>query len=294
MGTLVVNYDVEVFDPARAYITRDFLNAAEKMHRETKAPCGMFVCGKTLELHADAIRRLAEDPLFDFQSHSYAHSMLKSNLRWQEGRHVGNPNAGKVTVMRGASLDQVRDEVAKTRQLLDDLLGVENIGVAFPGGTYMGLLDRPELLETLWSLGIRYVHGYHFHRKMPPLEAEDIVQPFLYSDVEQSRGYTLADGEPEIADTLAEILEFPLGIADSMWQDEYGYDAYEAYLNAVRTTIDVVARDNLVMRYTQHDWTTMKGDPDMGYTRAIIEYAQKKGLEVVTSTEYYHHRVRQK
>jgi len=254
----------------------------------------MFVCGKTLELHSDTFRRLSGDALFDFQSHTYTHSSLKTNVRWLEERHLGNPNAGKVKITRGAGLGHVREEVAKTKELLSELLGVDNIGLACPGGAYMGLLDRPELLEALWGLGIRYVHGYHFHRKVPPLDVKDIIQPFWYSDVEQSRGYALGVGEPEIPNALPEILEFPLGIADTLWKDVYGYDANEEYLNAVTATIDVVARENLVMRYTQHDWATIKGDPTMQYTRAIIEYAQKRGVEIVTPTEYYHRAARHK
>ena len=294
MGTIVLNYDVEVYDRSRAHITRDFLAAAEKVHRETGAQCGLFVCGKTLELHEDAFRRLSGNGLFDFQSHTYAHSALKSSVRWEAGRAAGDPNAGRVEVVRGASLNQVRAEVGKTSQLLDEVLGVENIGLACPMGCYLGLLDRPELIETLWGLGIRYVHGYYHQRKPAPLDAEDIISPFWYSAVGQSRGYILPEGEPSVADALPEILEFPLGVADTLWKEMYGYDANEEYVNAVKATIDVVAREDLVMRYTQHDWSTVRNDPTMQHTRAIIDYAQRKGVELVSSTEYYHRALRQK
>ena len=301
LSTILFSYDVEVCDPARAHITREFLAAAARVHAEADTPCTMFVCGKTLEMNDDAFRRLAGDPLYDFQSHTYLHSMVKTAVQWYKGEHVGDPNRAQVLVYRGASAERLRDEVARTKRLLADIVGSDNIGLRSPCGCYFGLLDRPELLEMLWDLGIRYVSTYHHrsedfeHWDVLPPHPEEIIQPFWYSQIAQKPGQ-LPAGEPPLEDHLPDMLEFPLlgAVVDCTWKDKYGYDAYEQYLNSTKVVLDVVARENLVLSYVQHDWSSVKGDPEMAYTQAIIRYAQERGLEITPHTEFYRRLARQR
>ena len=295
MSTMLFGYDVEVCDPAEAEVTRQFLRIADRIHKETGAPCTLFVCGRTLENSPDAFRELQQDARYDFQSHMYAHSLIRPDVQWHEGRHVGDPHLGRVSITRAASLEQVRAELARTKELLAEILGTQNLGLRAPTGSYMGLLDRPEVLDILWELGMRYVSSYHLHVqdfrhwKLAPVEPQDIIQPFWYGRVNQQRGYHLADGESDLPSHLPDILEFPLlGAAiDCVWKDVYGYDAYDEYLKAVKLMIDVIARQNLVLTYVQHDRSSIRGDPTMAYTRAIIEYAQEKGVQLTTHTAYY-------
>jgi peptidoglycan/xylan/chitin deacetylase (PgdA/CDA1 family) len=295
VATILFGYDVEICDPARAHLTREFLVTAEKVHRETGAPCTMFLCGKTLEMSQEAFRELADHPLIEFQSHTYAHSLLKTDVQWIGGRQIGDPKAGKVRILRGASVEQIRAEVRKTKELLKEILGVDNTGLRAPTGCYMGLFDRPELLDIFQDLGIQYTSCYHLspedflHWQVHPLDVEKVVQPFWYSQVAQLRGYAPAPGEAELPPTLPHILEFPVhaGAIDCVWKDMFGYDAYGAYLNSIKVIIDIVARENLVLSYAQHDWSSIKGDPEMDTTRAILEYAQQKGVEVLTHGAFY-------
>ena len=296
MSTILFGYDVELCDPAEAEVTRQFLRIADRIHKETGTPCTLFVCGRTLENSPDAFRELQQDARYDLQSHMYAHSLIRPDVQWHEGRHVGDPNLGQVSITRAASLEQVRAELARTKELLAEVLGTQNLGLRAPTGSYMGLLDRPEVLDILWELGIRYVSSYHLHVqdfrhwKLAPVEPQDIIQPFWYGQVKQQLGYHLADGEADLPPHLPDILEFPLlGAAiDCVWKDVYGYDSYDEYLKAAKLIIDVIARENLVLTYVQHDWSSIRGDPTMAHTRAIIEYAQEKGVQLTTHTAYYH------
>lgn len=74
-GTFLIGYDVESGDPA---VTGAFLRREPAIHEATGVPATFFLCGLTIERNLEALRPLADHPLFDFQQHTYSHVLLKS------------------------------------------------------------------------------------------------------------------------------------------------------------------------------------------------------------------------
>lgn len=268
MATLLIGYDVEVQDP-KGEETRSFLKIAPQIHLDLNAPCTFFACGKTLENNAREFQEVRDKygDLIDFQQHTYSHRLLKTNVQQHED--------GRITIARGGSSEQIEEEVSKTSNLLKNLLGVNCLGLTAPTGCYMGLMDRPDILEVLHRLGIRFTRTYHLHKedflhwKLSTMPFE--IQPFWY--------------EPQ---GFPDILEFPLqGYIDCVWKDIHGYNKTEEYLNLVKTGIDYIVEKDLSWSYAQHDWSSIKGDPKMAVTRATIEYALKKGVKIISYLDYY-------
>ena len=106
-GTFLIGYDVESGNPD---VTRPFLRRVQQIHEETGVPATFFLCGRTVEKNVDALRPLAADPLFDFQQHTYNHVLLKTVC-------IEDPQEG-MRFFRGGTLDQIRDEVQRTSDLL--------------------------------------------------------------------------------------------------------------------------------------------------------------------------------
>jgi len=269
MATLLIGYDVEVQDPKRWEETRSFLKVAPQIHQDLKAPCTFFICGKTLENNVREFQKVRDKygDLIDFQQHTYSHVLLKTDVQCHED--------GRITIIKGGSLEQIEEEVSKTNELLKKFLGVNCTGLSAPTGCYMGLMDRPDILEILHKLGIRFIRSYHLHKedflhwKLSTMPFE--IQPFWY--------------EPQ---GFPDILEFPLqGYIDCVWKDIHGYDKTEEYLNLVKTEIDYIVEKNLSWSYAQHDWSSIKGDPKMIITKTIIEYALKKGVNIISYLDYY-------
>jgi len=287
MATMLIGYDVEVQDPLLG-ITRKFLKQMKKVHSDLDVPCTLFICGKTLEDNVEDFQSLLDDRrLFDIQQHTYSHKLLKTLVyRYEDG---------KIEIYKGGTLDEIREEVARTNELLRKHLGVRCIGITGPTGCYMGLIDRPDILSILHDLGIRFVRSYHMNIRdylhWEPLPFD--VQPFWY--------------EPQ---GFPDMLEFPFqGFIDCSWLDSHGYDKREEYLNYVKVCIDYIIEKNLSWSYAQHDWSSItdgnrrrdsdgdtlqalsgianRQDPGMKITRKIIEYALRKGVRIPAYNEYY-------
>ena len=262
MATLLIGYDVENQNP-NSNVTKLFLNTASKIHRELNAPCTLFICGRTLENNIDDFRSFKSEygDLFDLQQHTYSHVLLKTVF--QENEHG-------MTMFRGGTLEQIREEVRKPIELMKQLLDVDCIGLTGPYGYYRGLSDRPDILEILHESGIRFVRTFARNQfDWQPLTFK--VQPFWYD----TQGF-------------GDILEFPVqGWQDCIMRAEIGWDNKEGYLNELKKNLDYIAKDNLVWGYAQHDWSSIQGDPDMSITRGMIEYALSIGVELKSYLQFY-------
>jgi hypothetical protein len=142
------------------------------------------------------------------------------------------------------------------------------MGLATPYCFYLGLTDQPDLLQVLWDQGIRFIRSYG--RKefgFNPLSLD--IQPFFYAD----------QGFPE-------LLECPVqGWQDCIWRDRFGWHAN--WERQVFQYLDYIADHNLYYGLLQHDWASLKGDRHMIRTRAILDYALKKQIRVLTYRELY-------
>ncbi|MGQ9525180.1 MAG: polysaccharide deacetylase family protein [Armatimonadota bacterium] len=259
MAVLLVGYDVEAY--GRPEVTRSFLREAVQLHRELDAPCTMFLVGRVVEENAPYILPLVGDPLFDLQQHTYSHKLLKTVCM--------EHNKGRITIWHGASPAEVEEDVARAREVMVKLLGVDPIGLCGPYNYYRGLSDRPDLLEILHRNGIRFTRTYGRNEKdyqPTPFSA----QPFWYAP----------QGFPD-------ILEIPLqGYQDLYLREAYGWENTDAYIQRVLRQLEAVAERNLVWSYCQHDHSN-RGDPHMSIVRALLTRAKQLGVELMTHKEFY-------
>lgn len=260
MGTMLIGYDVEW--RGEGEVTPMFLEQARALHNHLGVPATLFVVGQTLERWVREFQTIAEDPLFDLQQHTYSHQLLKT-VYIEDGRSV--------RVMRGVSPEETRDEVRKTSQLLAEQLGVECLGLTGPWCYYRGLRDRPDILDVLWEEGIRFTRtDGRNERDWHPVSME--LQPYWYD----------ALGFPD-------MLEIPThGWHDNTLRAEVlGWGDLDAYVAAVRPYIDRAAAENKVFSLCQHDWSSIREDPDMHATERLIRYAQEEGVRFTTCRAYY-------
>lgn len=266
MATLLIGYDVESQDLSGS-ATKHFLDVAPRLHEQLNAPCTFFICGKTLEINSEKFKETKAQygDLIDFQQHTYSHVLLKT---------VFQENENGKTMFRGGTLEQIREEVKKTSELLKEHLNVDCIGLTGPYGYYRGLQDRPDILEIIYELGIRFTRTFaRNEHDWQPLAFE--VQPFWY-DVQ---------GFPD-------MLECPVqGWQDCILRDSIGWDNLSSYLDALKKNLDYIAEHNLVWGYAQHDWSSIREDPEMSVTRAMIEYAKSIGVEIKSYSQFYKERL---
>lgn len=275
MATILVGYDTERFEEPE--VTAHFLRIMPQLHSDLQIPCTLFLLGKVVELHAARIRPLTENPLFDLQQHGYGHRPFKtyvmdlrlmpdeefSGVEWFQGRP-------RVLMHRGIDLSEIEDEVIKTKSLLKEQLGIDNIGITCPFAYYQGLLDRPDITDLLYSLGIRFVRswGRNYWGWCPtPFEE----QPFFY---------TLHGHD--------DMLELPMqGWHDTLWKAQHGWSDREGYVSMLKECLEEVQEKDYVWSFLAHDWSSIKEDSEMLALRIFFEYAQEAGAQFKTHAEYY-------
>lgn len=258
MATLLIGYDVEC--ESKPEITRHFLHTVAEVHAEH--PCTLFLLGLVIEKNADYLKKVANNPMFDFQQHTYSHKLLKTIC-------IDRRN-GTIEVHKGVSLQEIEEEVAKTSELIRQEFGKECIGLTGPWGYYRGLADRPDILEVLHRLGIRFTRTYGRDQfDFQPVAFE--IQPFWYD----------AQGFPD-------ILEIPIhDWQDVYWRGMHGWDDIKGYSDHLLWCLDYVAQRNLVWSYASHDWSSILKDSDMTIIRTLLEAADKRGVKVQSYLDYY-------
>jgi peptidoglycan/xylan/chitin deacetylase (PgdA/CDA1 family) len=257
-SAFLLGYDVEHQDPA---ITREFLSRAVQLHREFDFPATFFVLGETLERNVEQFRQIVGDPLFDVQQHTYTHKPLKTLVQ---------RNSSGVTLIQGGSLERIRDEVTRTNELLASSLAVRCTGLTGPYTYYRGLSDRPDILEILWDCGIRFLRtDGRNHDDWQPVSFD--VQPYTYE----------LQGFPQ-------LLEFGIqGWADCLLREEIGWDNHEGYLAELRANLELVVSRDLDWSYLQHDWSSLRADPELQLTEALLRMVREAGATPETYAAYY-------
>ena len=266
MAYLLLGYDVENYlgsdrnlDPR---MTVNFIRQLKKVHEDLSAPCTLFICGRLLEDSdiLEALQSLKESQeLFDLQQHTYSHQRLKTVVR-DDGKAI--------TVFKGASIEKIREDIARAQQVFVERLKINCSGICGPYGYYRGLMDRPDLLDILYENGIRFTRTYLRNEKDHiPLSIN--VQPFYYGP----------QGFPE-------ILEIP----SQGWMDIYYFRVHgwnrESFLKYGKEMIDLILKKNLTWSVCLHDYTTCYKDPTMEYTRSLIAYAQSNNVIVTSHLDY--------
>lgn len=260
-GTMLIGYDVE-WQGHGGDITEHFLTTAQALHQRFNVPTTFFIVGETLERCVPHFQAIHDDPLIDLQQHTYSHQLLKT---------VYIDDGKSIRVKRGVEPEETRQEVRKTTQLLKKHLDTDCIGLTGPWCYYRGLRDRPDLLQILHEEGIRFTRTDGRNEKdWHPVEMD--LQPYWYDDL----------GFPD-------ILEIPIhGWHDCVIRQEiFGWDDLDTWVDSLKPYIDRAAAEDKVFSLCQHDWSSIRSDPTMSATEAIICYAQEKGVRFLTYLDYY-------
>ena len=121
------------------------VEAARKLveiHRQHDVPATFFILGTVIERWGEELKALfGDDPLFDAQSHTYSHRMLKDS-------RMHGP---------GISLDEVRKEISLGVQLVRERLERPCIGVRSGCGFFKGLQGEDERLGVISEYGVKYL-----------------------------------------------------------------------------------------------------------------------------------------
>jgi peptidoglycan/xylan/chitin deacetylase (PgdA/CDA1 family) len=257
VSTFLIGYDTEASDPAT---TAAFVESALRVHEDLAAPCSLFIVGATLRHSAGIFRDLVAHPLFDLQQHTDTHMRLKT---------VYQRNEAGVQVFQGGSPDEVRGDVAAAQRSFEEILGFRPIGLTGPYGYYRGLCDRPDLVQIVADEGIRFLRCWG-------RDAED-WQP-------------VAPFQPFWLDTVGfpEVLEFGIhGWQDCLLRESLGWDDHDSYFARVCRDIKQALDTTGIFSYVQHDWSSIRSDPDMRLTRRILEHAKSRGMEIVSYATHY-------
>ncbi|MFH1731458.1 MAG: polysaccharide deacetylase family protein [Planctomycetota bacterium] len=234
-GTILCGYDVESVGRG----TMGFLEGAAALHEELGVPWTIYLTGQTVEACGDAIRPMVDDPRLTVGQHTYSHMLLKSvYMAPGDGKPVHGtcPNH----FQKGGTLEEIRDQIAKTQALIRDVLGVASCGMTGPWGYYRGLVDRPDILQILADNGIRWIRANARDcRDCQPTPFTE--QPFFYAD----------QGFPDILELGVQ------GYQDDFYWDRFDDrrhgDTYQDYLFA---TLKEVAANDWVWSVCSHDHKT--------------------------------------
>ena len=268
--TILLGYDVETASQS----TAGFLEGAAILHAEHDVPWTIYLTGKTVEAFPDPVRQAVNNPLLTICQHTYNHMLLKSvYMTPGDGKpvHDSFPNFFK----QGGSLEELRDEITRTQQLIRDLIGIECHGLTGPWGYYRGLVDRPDLLQILQDNGIRWIRAYaRDHRDCQPTPFT--AQPFFYAD----------QGFPDILE---------LGIQG--YQDDFYWDRFDdrrhgpEYRDYLYAMLDEVAANGWVWNLCSHDHGTHTReafDATKGkWIGEMISRAKDLGIRFLSPSQLY-------
>lgn len=266
MTTYIPAYDLESMEtPTSA------LETIVKIHKKYDAPATFFVVGSLLEENPNKYRTLLGDELFDIESHTYSHKLLKDHL----------------TGGRGVSLEKANEEVAKASKLLKATFKKKILGLRTPWGFYKGLQGEKRILRILWENGIRFVSS----DLMGPFDTvpAPLTQPYWYKK----------DGFPE-------LLELPghdwhdnvlKGYAKvpTLWPPIFPWsipqripETSEEEFGIHKPSIDYAIEQKLIY-YSPvfHPSTIYRFDPEAGTIDLLLRYAKKKEMQISTYYEMY-------
>ena len=234
-GTILMGYDVETASES----TKGFLEGAQELHQKHDVPWTIYLTGQTIEARTDNIKRVADDPLLTIAQHTYNHVLLKSiYMTPGDGKPIHGDE--QTAFVAGGTLEQIREEIESTQQMLKERIGVECRGLTGPWGYYRGLADRPDILQILEDSGIRWIRTYaRDDRDCQPTPFS--VQPYFYRQ----------HGFPEILELGVQ------GYQDDFYWDRFDDrrhgDTYQDYLYA---TLKEVAHNDWVWNLGSHDHDT--------------------------------------
>lgn len=231
-----------------------FIEKVIEVHRTNKIPATFFCKGETLfnfkEQFVEFYQEVKDDPLFDFQDHSYS--------------HIG------LGYTKGKSIQVLKEDYEKSFAIHKEIFGKNPSGISICGtsedGPSLEGFDSTEKskgeFQMVAGLGIKMINTFHTEFNT----GYDFMQ------------YTSLD-HPE-------IMGFPSGYSDTAWmfRKEFG-DPVEYIKGEIKERSD----KNNHMPLMLHDWVAWQHakDRDLSHVVELTDYAQLLGYELVTHIECY-------
>jgi len=266
MTTYIPAYDLELMEtPISA------LETIVKIHKKYDAPATFFIVGQLIEKDPDKYKVLLDDELFDIESHTYSHKLLKDNL----------------TCGNGVSLQEIEEEIAKASRLLRATFKREILGLRTPVGFHNGLQGEKRVLHILWENGVRFVSSH----LMGPFDTvpSPLTQPYCYEE----------DGFPELLelpghDWHDNVLKgyarvpmvwppiFPWAVPRGIPQTPK--EEFEVY----KASIDYAIKHGLTY-YSPifHPWSIYRFNPAAKTIDFLLGYARRKKMQISTYGRMY-------
>ena len=243
-----------------------------EIHRKHGCPATFFCVGRVVEKRAAELRAVfADDPLFDLQSHTYAHRMLRDHI-------VHGP---------AIPVDEMWVEIGKAADVLAEEFGRRPIGTRSGCGFEFGMQGEPERLRIIAECGMEYI-STHLRGPKETIPAP-LTQPYTYAD----------DGFPALWELPAHgwhdnVLKGFTG-HPTMFPPIYPFagrlepvrDAREDFEAAQPWVDHAVAEGMTFVGLCYHPWSLYRLDPNCGTMDLLLGYLRARGIEVVTYTELY-------
>lgn len=261
MPAFIPAYDTEMIG--------DCLHACRRiadMHKRHDVPGTFFVTGKVLEADGAELKKVLDDTdLFEVASHTYSHKMFRDH-----------PICGPA-----APLDELREEVFRGKQLVEDVFERECVGLR-PGCCFEhGMRGAPDVLSIIDKAGLRYISSQAWG-------------PFYTVPAPVVGGYTYEeDGFPAIREypghgwhenllkghnaTPGRLLLWPPIYPEAFASDyvETPREEFEVH----RFFIDkAIAQDMEYSTLIWHPWSLGKFDPDMEMLDLLFSYCREQGM----------------
>ncbi len=266
MTRYIAAYDTENIDHAL-----EALPPLIHLHRKYEIPATFFVVGRLLEQDGPKYRELLDDPLFDIQTHTYSHQMLKDS----------RPHGPAV------SLEEMEIEVGRGKQLVEDVFEREVIGLRPGCGFENGFTGAPERLEIIRRHGLKYVSA-------------DLRGPLDAIPASMKPAYTYE------ADGYGDIWEIPgHGWHDNVLKGATGHITFfpPIYEFAMppknpETVVDIFAQEGRWIEHAvelgldfvslvQHPWSLCSFDEKISTIDLLLVRAQQLDMTFTTYTQYY-------
>jgi len=231
-----------------------FIEKVIEIHRTNKIPATFFCKGETLfnfkEQFMDFHQEVKDDPLFDFQDHSYSHIGLGYS--------------------RGEPIQVLKEDYEKSFAIHNIIFGKRPLGISICGtsenGPALEGFDSNEKskaeFQMVAGLGIKMINTLHSRYNT----GFDFMQ------------YAMLD-QPE-------IMGFPSGYSDTAWmyRKEFG-DPVEY----IKGQIKARSERNEHMPLMLHDWVAWQYalDKELSHVVELTDYARSLGYELLTHIECY-------
>ena len=266
MTRYIAAYDVENPEHALEATTR-----LAALHRKYDAPATFFIVGRLLERDGAEYRALLDDALFDVQTHTYSHKMLKDS----------RPHGPAV------SLEEMESEVAEGKRWVEEVFERECIGLRPGCGFENGFAGVPERLEILRCHGMQFVSA----DLRGPLDSipNDMEQPYVYEadgygDIWEIPGHGWHDN---VLKGWAAHITFVPPVYDFALPPATPSTVVENFAQEGRWLEHAVATDLGFVSLVQHPWSIMRLDENMATIELLLVRARQLGMKLTTYLDYY-------